>query len=199
MVTMKDPGYAQQFLHTPNTAGIPKRIRRGVFANVLLVQQVNGEFILDFLTTLIHPQELVRRVVCSQHGLSKIIASLEVSLSEYETRFGPIRSIESMRVKAEEALPNYVDFAAERDNCEGRDQAAERMDMAQVYKSLKLLDDRLVGVYADSLAARFTSLEVCLDFIANFYPRSVVVARVLVAASRIPPLLETLLKARDLH
>jgi len=190
---MDEAGRWEQFLHSPEEATVPRRIRRGSFANVLLVQQVNGEFILDFLTTLIQPNELVRRIVCNQGGLRNIALSLETSMSEYETRFGPIRSVESMLTK-----PGIIDeIGPAAGNDDSGSPVAEQLGMAAVYKTLRLSADRLVGVYADSLQASFTSREVSLDFIANFYPRSVVVARVLVAASRMPPLLETLLKARD--
>jgi hypothetical protein len=60
---MSDVPHSQQFLHSPTRPAAPKLIQPGIFSNVFMLQQVNDEFVLDFLSTLISPHELVARVL----------------------------------------------------------------------------------------------------------------------------------------
>ena len=55
-----------------------------------------------------------------------------------------------------------------------------------IYDQLKLPDEMLGGVFSNVAMIRHTGEEFCFDFIANFYPRSVVTSRVYMAAGRIP-------------
>ena len=59
-------------------------------------------------------------------------------------------------------------------------------------KQLKLHDEMLGGVFSNLAMIRHTGEEFCFDFIANFFPRSVVTSRVYMAAGRIPSLLATM-------
>jgi hypothetical protein len=61
-----------------------------------------------------------------------------------------------------------------------------------IYDQLKLPDEKLGGVYTNVAMIRHTGEEFCFDFIANFYPRSVVTARVYMSAGRIPSLIATM-------
>ncbi len=61
-----------------------------------------------------------------------------------------------------------------------------------IYEQLKLPDEMLGGVFTNVAMIRHTSEEFCFDFIANFYPRSVVTSRVYMSAGRIPSLLATM-------
>ena len=61
-----------------------------------------------------------------------------------------------------------------------------------IYDQLKLPDVMLGGVFTNVAMIRHTSEEFCFDFIANFYPRSVVTSRVYMSAGRIPSLLATM-------
>jgi hypothetical protein len=61
-----------------------------------------------------------------------------------------------------------------------------------VYEQLKLPDEMLGGGYANLVMIRHTAEEFCFDFIANFFPRSVVTNRVYMSAGRVPPFLDTL-------
>ena len=61
-----------------------------------------------------------------------------------------------------------------------------------IYDQLKLPDEMLGGVFTNVAMIRHTGEEFCFDFIANFYPRSVVTSRVYMSAGRIPSLLATM-------
>ena len=62
-----------------------------------------------------------------------------------------------------------------------------------IYDQLKLRDEMLGGAFTNVAMIRHTSEEFCFDFIANFYPRSVVTSRVYMSAGRIPSLLATMM------
>jgi hypothetical protein len=64
--------------------------------------------------------------------------------------------------------------------------------IADIYDNLKLPDDMLGGVYANMASISHTGSEFCFDFIAQFFPRSAVTARVYMAAPRVPELLNSL-------
>jgi hypothetical protein len=61
-----------------------------------------------------------------------------------------------------------------------------------LYDRLKLPDRMLGGNYANVVMIRHMAEEFSFDFIANFYPRPVVVARIFFPAGRIPAFLDAL-------
>lgn len=64
--------------------------------------------------------------------------------------------------------------------------------IAEVYETLKLPDEMLGGTYANMASITHTASEFCFDFIAQFFPRSAVTARVYMAAPRALDLLGSL-------
>ena len=70
--------------------------------------------------------------------------------------------------------------------------AAQPAPIADIYDNLKLPDDMLGGVYANMASISHTGSEFCFDFIAQFFPRSAVTARVYMTAPRVPELLNSL-------
>ena len=64
-----------------------------------------------------------------------------------------------------------------------------------VYRDLKAPDEVLSGVYATTIMISHSPAEFLMDFITRFFPTAVVSARVYVAASQVPRVLETLSKA----
>ena len=64
--------------------------------------------------------------------------------------------------------------------------------IAEVYETLKLPDEMLGGTYANMASITHTASEFCFDFIAQFFPRSAVTARVYMAAPRAVDLLGSL-------
>ena len=66
-----------------------------------------------------------------------------------------------------------------------------------LYERLKLPDRMLGGTYANVVMIRHMAEEFSFDFIANFYPRPVVVARIFFPAGRIPAFLDAM--SNSLH
>jgi len=70
--------------------------------------------------------------------------------------------------------------------------AAPRPRIEDVYDELKLPDRMLAGSYANAVMISHSAAEFNFDFLANFYPRSAVSARVLMSAPHVPPLYDSL-------
>ena len=79
----------------------------------------------------------------------------------------------------------------ERANPGGSPQA-NRPSVEEIYDDLKLPDELLSGVYANAVMISHSAAEFNLDFLTNFYPRSAVSCRLLMAAPHVPPLLSSL-------
>lgn len=66
-----------------------------------------------------------------------------------------------------------------------------------IYDDLRFPDEMLGGRYANAVLIRHTQAEFCFDFIMNLYPRSSVVARVMMSSQRVRPLLNSLKHSFD--
>jgi hypothetical protein len=64
--------------------------------------------------------------------------------------------------------------------------------ITEVYEQLKLPDEMLGGMYANTVVISHSQAEFCFDFICNFYPRSVVTSRVYLATPHIPEIFDSL-------
>src|SRR4029077_11562771 len=69
--------------------------------------------------------------------------------------------------------------------------------ITEVYEQLKLPDDMLGGVYANTVVISHSPAEFCFDFICSFYPRSVVSSRVYLAAPHVPELHDSLKRSLE--
>jgi len=70
--------------------------------------------------------------------------------------------------------------------------AAPQQPIADAYSQLKVTDEVLGGAYANTVTISHTGSEFHFDFINRGFPRSVVTARVYMAAPRVPSLLDSL-------
>jgi hypothetical protein len=61
----------------------------------------------------------------------------------------------------------------------------------EIYDDVKISDDVMSGVYANSVMVGHSPAEFGIDFITAFIPHAAVSARIYVAAPRIPQLIET--------
>jgi hypothetical protein len=80
----------QDVEHLPMTARVPEGIRRGVFSTGIMVAQTDEYFVIDFLSTMIEPQEVVARVVVTASALSRIAAALRSNVNRYEQQHGKL-------------------------------------------------------------------------------------------------------------
>ncbi|MEI6636290.1 MAG: DUF3467 domain-containing protein, partial [Planctomycetota bacterium] len=132
--------------------------------------------------------------------------ALRVNLGIYEATFGrqpkepepvpPPGSAGTPReaLEASTAGPRGEGAAkADRDEASrSASSAAHPPPIADAYDQLKATDDVLGGAYANTVTISHTGSEFHFDFINRCFPRSIVNARVYMAAPRAPALLESL-------
>ncbi len=164
-----EPGaFTQEIQHTAISARVPDKVSRGVFSTGVLVFQGQHEFVLDFLLRMAQPHQIVARVVLPISILPSVIAALRENLGKYQAKFGPPMALPA-------APPNV-----------------KPPSIQEIYEQLKLPDELLGGAYANGVMISHTAAEFGFDFIANFYPRSVVTCRVFLSAPQVPGLLSSL-------
>ncbi|MCE5268295.1 MAG: DUF3467 domain-containing protein [Planctomycetaceae bacterium] len=212
--------FSQNLKHTAIGARVPETVRSGVFCTGTTILQTTEEFVIDFLSTMVPPQQVVARVVLTPNTFAQFIAALQANLTKYQQQFGrllphartetpPAPSVgESQEVVAaagpigtpEEPadLPGAVSGGAPSSPAVPPPSHAEPTPQPRIedlYDQLKLPDESLGGVYANVVMIRHTPEEFCFDFIANFFPRPVVTCRAFMAAGRIPSFLEAMQSA----
>jgi hypothetical protein len=55
-----------------------------------MVLQCNEDFVIDFLSMIVPPQQVVARVVMSGSTFSKLVGALQINVAEYQRVFGPL-------------------------------------------------------------------------------------------------------------
>ena len=202
----------QQIQHSSATARIPDEVGRGVFATAVIVLHGANEYTIDFVQSLARPNRVAARVILPPAVASQFVIALEQAIEKYTASYGqPPR--EPRPPQAPVAPPPQPAEAAAGGGQAGGSQASggqadggqaaggqpaprpaapQPAPIADIYENLKLPDDMLGGVYANMASISHTASEFCFDFIAQFFPRSAVTARVYMAAPRVPELLGSL-------
>jgi hypothetical protein len=162
------PFIQEEVQYSQVSARVPERVGRGVFSTGVMVFQGPHEFILDFLLRMTQPHQVVARVILPPSMLPGLISALRENLANYSGKFGP-----------PPALPSPL-------------PGSKPPSVEDLYQQLKLPDDLLSGVYANTAMIAHSASEFCLDFITTFYPRSAVSCRVYLSAPQVPGLLNTL-------
>ena len=164
-----DPGaFSQDLKLSPTTARVPDRIRAGVCATGVVVLNGPHEFMLDFVQRLTSPQQLVARVIVPPTLMPALLKALADNIQNYTTRFGP-----------PPALPSPP-------------PGTPIPPIEEVYEQMRLADETLSGSYCNTVVIAHGPAEFCFDFVTSGFPRSVVAARVLMAAPHAPKMLESL-------
>jgi len=167
----KDPEtITQEVKYSQVSARVTDKVSSGVFSSGALLLNGQNEFILDFLQRMVQPQRVVARVVMSPPSLLSFCNALEENLSMYQTKFGTPPQLPP-------PPPGSVPLPIE-----------------ELYAQLKIADEMLEGSYSNAVMISHSPSDFVFDFIATFYPRSVVSARVFMSAGQIPPFLNTLKK-----
>jgi len=164
----------QQFQFQPVSARVPERVAKGVFSTGAIVLQGPDEFLIDFILKLANPHQVSARVILPMSVVPRFIAALQENLRLYEQTFGDMPRMPMPRVP------------------QGGDPPPDSIE--ELYEQLKLADDQLGGAYANAVMIGHAPAEFCFDFIANLYPKSVVVARVYMSAPQVPALLDVLVR-----
>lgn len=224
--------FSQDIQHAPVGARVPEDVGRGVFSNATMILQGGEEFVVDFLSTMVQPQQIVARVIMTAATFAQVIHALRENLKLYEGHFGKLTARDTPPPPVTSALPatpaagspaageapgavgapvagggaapvgpggSAVPAAPAGPGAESIPKDAPRSAqphpqprIEELYEQLKLPDKVLGGVFANLVMIRHMGEEFCFDFVANFYPRPVVNARVFVAAGRIPSLVDAM-------
>lgn len=208
----------QQLHHSAATARLPEGVGRGVFATGAIILNNATELLIDFVQGIANPRRVAARVVLSHVVAAQFAAALEDNLARYAASFGgPPRMPAPSPANAPASTPSPAPAPAALPSPavapgpqpepgpaaaddDGPDQpppaagpsAAAAPPITDVYEQIRLSDEMLGGAYANVVAITHTPSEFCFDFIANVYPRSVVTARVYLAAPRVPEVVASL-------
>ena len=202
----------QQIQHSSATARIPDEIGRGVFATAVIVLHGPNEYTIDFIQSLARPNRVAARIILPPGVANQFVLALEQALEKYRASFGhlpnepqapqpgqnpkPGSSEANDSNKSQDATSTEKSKSAETPQTStplsNQSNAAQQAPIADIYDNLKLPDEMLGGVYANMASISHTGSEFCFDFIAQFFPRSAVTARVYMAAPRVPELLSSL-------
>ena len=159
--------YSEQFQHTPVGARLPDKVAHGEFSTGVIVMEGPEEFVLDFVQGLSRPPRVASRIVLTPNVMAQFVAALKDNLQKYEQAFG-----------APKAMPTpNVD---------------RRPSMQEIYQDLRLPDEMLSGVYANTVMIGHSPSEFFMDFITRFYPNAAVSSRIYLAASQVPQALNAL-------
>ena len=158
----------EQIHHSPLGARVPDSVATGVFATGAVVLNGPGEFIIDFLQGVARPVRVIKRVVMPPIAVGQFVEAFADNLRHFDQSYGPPKPLPPLPAGA--VKPALQDF----------------------YDELKLADQDLCGVYANAVMITHTPAEFLFDFITRFFPRAAVSARIYVAASHAPGMLETI-------
>lgn len=175
----------QQIEHSSATARVPDPVGRGVFATAAVVLHGPNEFTIDFLQSIVHPSRVAARVILPPKVAGQFTAALGEAIGKYTQSFGGPPRDPSRAAVPKQDQPGAASQAAGQ---AGAGAPRQEPPIVDLYEQLKLPDEMLGGMYANMVSITHTASEFCFDFIAQVFPRSVVTARVYMAASRAPEL-----------
>ncbi len=190
------PEGPQQVRSSHIGALVPTHVARGIFSTGVAVLQGNHEFIVDFLLQMQQPQQVAARVILPPMVVGQFLQALGENITKYEKRFGAIVLPQTQTESAPAAfeqpgITNVPEIPASVSS-ESPAPAPPRHSAEDLYDQLRLSEDVMTGQYANAVMIGHTASEFSFDFIATFYPRSVVVQRVFLAAPNVPRLKDSL-------
>jgi hypothetical protein len=139
------------------------------------------DVLIDFIQSLAPPRRVVARVVLPPTVLPLFVAALEDNLGKYAQSFGQAPRMPAPPGAGPGSPPPTPP------------------PITEVYEQLKLPDEMLGGVYANTVVISHSPAEFCFDFICSFYPRSVVTCRVYLATPHVSELFESLKRSLEQH
>jgi len=159
--------YSQQLQHTPVSARLPEHVAQGVFSTGVIVVEGAEEFVLDFVQGLSRPPRVTARIVLTPNVMGHFVAALRDNLQKFEQAFGPPKPLPQPNVE-------------------------RRPTVQEIYQDLRLPDEMLSGVYANTVMIGHSPSEFFFDFITRFFPTASVSSRVYMSASQVPKMLSAL-------
>ncbi len=211
--------YQQEVQHSPATARVPDAVGRGVFSTGAIVMHGAHDVLIDFIQSLAPPKRVVARVVLPPTVLPLLVGALDDNLGKYAQNFGPPARIPGAPQPhtggpgaggpgaggpGSSGEPGKAGAAVQSGSTGGEAPQSPPPQPApppitEVYEQLKLPDEMLGGVYANTVVISHSPAEFCFDFIASFYPRSVVTCRVYLATPHVPELHDSLKRSLEQH
>ena len=196
-----EPGQEQPKPPQHLSARVPESIAKGAFATGVVVMAMPGEIVLDFLQTLVQPNQLVARVVLPWQTVPSLIQAMRQNLENHAKRFGNRDTFEKV---VDESAPDQPEsppsaepgtpVAAGNATREIK-QLNRQVEAEKFYDELRIDEDVLVGAYANGAMINHTEFEFKIDFISSLKPYPVVTTRVFLSE----PQLQRLLKSLEEH
>jgi hypothetical protein len=171
--------------HNPPTALIPEKVGIGLFSTEVVVFHSESEVAIDFIQGIAKPYRVVRRVIMA-NSITKTF--FEVLKNELNS---PKKSNNSSYV---ENLKNKNYEESLNKNQQKDEDLEKREKVDDIYRELKIENDELSGFYANKVLINYGTDSICLDFISNIYPKSIVTSRIFVTNGTIIELLSALNK-----
>jgi hypothetical protein len=194
-------GYHEEVQHSPATARIPEKVSPGVFSTGTIVMHGPHEFVIDFLQSLAHPRRVAARVVLPPTVIPPFLGAMQDNFAKYTQMFGPLPRMPQPRPatpprEAGEGEPGGKPGGTGGGaGGSGGGATPSPMPISEVYEHLKLPDEMLSGVYANTVVISHTGAEFCFDFITSFFPRSAVAARIYMACPHVVEFSESLTRS----
>jgi hypothetical protein len=198
--------FTQEFQFGNLGARVPEKVARGVFATGVLVIQGQSEFVLDFLLRMNQPHQVVARVILPMNLVPLLIDTLKANLENYRKTFGAIPALPTPQTPpAAPGAPGAPGAPAGAPAAGGvaaagvpsapaaaPAPASPPPSIDDIYHELKLSDEVMAGVYANTVMIVHNATEFCLEFIAKVYPRPIITARVFLSAPQVPTFLHSI-------
>lgn len=203
------PPVHAEFRFQPVAARVPELISPGQFANGTIVMSGPHEFLIDFVLRLHQPNAVVGRVILPFEVTSQFIKALRANLRQYEHTFGSITPtpmpLKKDAVSEHSPQPAMLPESAKPTSATESSTPLEpvtstlpqSVKIDEIYDGLKFPEKHQPGAYANAVLIRHTNTEFCFDFVANFYPRPVVVQRFFLSLGQVVPFLNSLSHAFD--
>lgn len=200
-----------QVRHSNVSARISDDVSVGVFSNGVMILSGQHESVLDFAMRMGETQRIVTRVILPNPVARQFGTVLQENMRLYESNFGTMPSMPKLK-NAESSTGATATPSPESGLSSGGgggsggsledDVPAEPTKVSplvpsidEIYDELKIPESVASGRYANAVMVRHSGTEFCFDFIANFYPRSVVTSRVYMAVPHVPPVLSSILRS----
>lgn len=171
--------FHQEVQHSPATARVPDAVGRGAFATGAIVMHGPHDFLVDFIQSLASPKRVVARVILPPTVIPLFVGALQDNLGKYTQSFGPPPRMPQPPPTAPGGQPPVPP------------------PINDVYDQLKLPDEMLGGVYANTVVISHSPAEFCFDFICSCYPRSAVTSRVYLATPHVTELFDSLKRSLE--
>ncbi len=152
----------------------------------VVVQQWDGEFVLDFVDLTPMPR-VVARLVMLADVCTQFVESLRTAMTEYRQRHGGSEVGSSENGCCERSEGGAVRLLATL-----RELNHESVGLAPLYREMTVPEHLLGGIYTNHARIRFTQEVFSLEFLASFLPRAVVACRLSVLAQHLPAMLASL-------